>query len=63
MKNVINQEVVQPESPKEKTPREVVVKLSPNPTKTEFIIDANGNLISSKNPREAHIVGKINLND
>lgn len=66
MKDAMQGDVVTPET----TPQAKVEKkqnppivLSQNPKKVSVVIDASGNLLSSKNPHEAVIIQKQNLND
>lgn len=60
MNNLINQDGGVPASTPYQRPR---IVLSNSPKKESIVIDINGNILSSKNPHEAHIIGQQNFND
>ena len=61
MINLINQDGVPANAPKVQGRPAIVV--APFPKKESIVIDSMGNILSSKNPHEARIIGTQNFND
>lgn len=59
MENLINQEAAPVNQPQGKPG----IVISQNPKKQSIVVDINGNILSSKNPHEAKIIGTQNFND
>lgn len=47
----------------QKPAQQAKIVVSQNPIKQSVVIDAEGNIVSSQNPKEAVIIKKVNFND